>query len=115
MMLSGKIKAINEIQIIGTSGFKKRELVITTNEQYPQPLLIEFIQEKCELLNDFKIDEDVTISIDLRGREWVSPAGEIKYINSFQGWKIENNSITPQTPPPIYEDDLDDEDTGLIF
>ena len=47
MEVIGKIKQIDETKTYGSNGFKKREVVITTEEQYPQHLLIEFIQDKC--------------------------------------------------------------------
>ena len=68
--------------------FKKREIVITTNETYPQHLIIEFHQDKCDLLNNFKVGDDVEIGLNLRGREWKNPEGEFKYFNSIQGWRI---------------------------
>ena len=99
MEISGKIKVINETQTFGSNGFQKRELVIITNEQYPQMLLIEFIQEKCNLLNNFSANDEVEISINLRGREWVNPEGQAKYFNTFQGWKILGKKDL-NIPPP---------------
>ena len=90
MEVTGKIKLINETQTFGASGFRKRELVLTTDEQYPQMLAIEFIQDKTDLLNSFQVGQDVKVSINLRGREWINPQGEAKYFNSIQGWRIEN-------------------------
>ena len=87
MELNGKIKTINEVQNISAS-FKKRELVLTTNEQFPQDILIEFTQDKCDVLNSYNAGEDVIVSINIRGREWINPQGEAKYFNSIQGWKI---------------------------
>ena len=92
MQVSGKIKLIRETQTIGSSGFRKRELILTTEEQYPQQLSIEFVQDKCDVLNNFSQGQDVTISINLRGREWINPEGEAKYFNSIQGWKIEGGA-----------------------
>lgn len=69
--------------------FTKRELVLTTQEQYPQHILIEFTQEKCDLLNNFQIGHFVKVGINLRGREWTHPQGETRYFNSIQGWKLE--------------------------
>ena len=89
MEVTGKIKKIEETKTYGSNGFRKREMVLTTDEQYPQFLLIEFVQDKCDLLNNFNVGEDVRISINLRGREWQSPQGEIKYFNSIQGWRLE--------------------------
>ncbi len=89
MEVTGKIKLINETQTFGTGSFKKRELVITTNEQYPQDIQVEFVQDKCDLLNKYKVGQDVKVSINLRGREWINPQGEAKYFNTIQGWRIE--------------------------
>ena len=89
MEVTGKIKKIDETKTFGNNGFRKREMVLTTDEQYPQMLLIEFVQDKCDLLNNFSEGQDVRISINLRGREWINPQGEAKYFNSIQGWRIE--------------------------
>tara|TARA_R110001583_G_scaffold8413_3_gene40185 strand:+ start:1187 stop:1561 length:375 start_codon:yes stop_codon:yes gene_type:complete len=89
MEVTGKIKKIDETKTFGASGFRKRELVVTTNEQYPQMLMIEFVQDKCDLLNNYKEGQDVKISINLRGREWINPEGKAVYFNSIQGWRIE--------------------------
>lgn len=89
MQVTGKIKLVNAEQTFGSNGFRKRDMVVTTEEQYPQMILIEFVQDKCDLLNNFSVGQDVTVSINLRGREWVNPQGETKYFNSIQGWRIE--------------------------
>jgi len=62
---------------------------VTTEEQYPQHIMIEFVQDKCDLLNSFSPGQKVKVGINLRGREWQSPQGETKYFNSIQGWKID--------------------------
>jgi hypothetical protein len=90
MELSGKVKLVGETETFGANGFTKRNLVITTEEQYPQDILIEFTKEKCSLIDSIKTGERVTVQINIRGREWVNPQGETKYFNSIQGWKIEN-------------------------
>ena len=102
MEVSGKIKVINPEQQVSAS-FRKRELVVTTEEQYPQHIMVEFTQDKCDLLNSYKAGEGVKVSINLRGREWVNPQGETKYFNSIQGWRIEKMQAeapaAPQMPP----------------
>ena len=90
MELLGKIKLIGDIKTYGDNGFRKRELVFTTEEQYPQHILIEFIQNNCELLDNYSIGQTVRIGINIRGREWESPDQGIKYFNSIQGWRIES-------------------------
>jgi hypothetical protein len=101
MEVTGKIRVINAEQQISPS-FRKRELVVTTEEQYPQHILIEFTQDKCDLLNSYSIGSDVKVSINIRGREWVNPQGETRYFNSIQGWRIEKlqaEAPAQQMPP----------------
>lgn len=99
MEVVGKIKVINAPMQVSAS-FKKREMVVTTEEQYPQHIMIEFTQDKCDLLNNYNIGEAVKVSINLRGREWVNPQGETKYFNSIQGWRIERmGAETPVSQP----------------
>lgn len=103
MEVQGKVKMIGEEQTFGSNGFRKREIVVTTEEQYPQHIMVEFVQDKCDLLNTFQAGQDVKISINLRGREWVNPQGETKYFNSIQGWRIENLQPAAQhaSAPPV--------------
>ena len=103
MEVQGSIKVIGEVQEISAT-FKKRELVVSTDEQYPQTLSIEFIQDKTDLLNKFEIGQNVKVGINLRGREWENPqTKEIKYFNSIQGWRIEllENSNSDDDLPPL--------------
>lgn len=88
MELQGIIKKITEVQTF-PSGFQKREMVLLTEEQYPQPINIEFVQDKVDLLNNCSEGEKVKVSINIRGREWTSPQNEVKYFNSIVGWKME--------------------------
>jgi hypothetical protein len=119
MEIQGKVKMIGETQTFGANGFRKRELVITTEEQYPQHIMVEFVQDKTDLLNNYQVGQQVKISINLRGREWVNPQGETKYFNSIQGWRIENlqqesssSEMPPIPPADAFEPagDLNEED-----
>lgn len=89
MEVVGKIKVIGETGTFGTGGFRKRDLVVTTDEQYPQHILLEFVQDKCDILDKYAVGQDVKVGVNLRGREWVNPQGETKYFNSIQGWRID--------------------------
>ncbi len=110
MEVQGRIKMIGETQTFGNNGFRKRELVVTTEEQYPQHLMVEFVQDKTDLLNTYQVGQQVKISINLRGREWVNPQGETKYFNSIQGWRIEalqaevpTGEVPPMPPADVFE------------
>ena len=80
MEVSGKVKVVGAEQQVSPT-FRKRELVVTTDEQYPQSIMIEFVQDKSDLLNTISIGDNVKVSINLGGREWVNPQGETKYFN----------------------------------
>ena len=121
MEVQGKIKLIGETHTFGSNGFRKREVVVTTEEQYPQHIMIEFVQDKTDLLNTYQVGQQVKVSINLRGREWTNPQGEVKYFNSIQGWRIEalqQEAATDNMPPvppmdafePAGESNKDDHD-----
>ncbi|QDP85401.1 DUF3127 domain-containing protein [Chryseobacterium sp. SNU WT5] len=122
MELQGTVKKISEVQTFA-SGFQKREMVLMTEEQYPQPINIEFLQEKGDLLNPLKEGDKVKVSINLRGREWTSPQGEVKYFNSITGWRVDNlgsggfepteaapasSAAAPAQGANVFEEDEDD-------
>lgn len=89
MEIQGRIKQIFPSQMIGQNGFEKRDLVITTEEQYPQTIIIQFTQQRCDLLDSLQVGQNVKVYINIRGREWTNPQGETKYFNTIEGWKIE--------------------------
>ena len=122
MELQGIIKKLGEVQTF-PSGFQKREMVVVTEEQYPQPISIEFLKEKGDLLNQLKEGEKVKVSINIGGREWTSPQGEVKYFNSITGWKVEkvdsnggpeptqataSSTTAPAAGSNVFEEDEDD-------
>jgi hypothetical protein len=101
MEVQGKIKVLENTVEVGAKAFKKRLLVLTTDDQYPQHIAIEFIQDKTDLINQYKVGQDVKVSINLGGREWINPEGVAKYFNSVQGWRIEKleTAATENLPP----------------
>ena len=89
MEIQGQIKKIFPSEYVGANGFEKRDLVITTIEQYPNDIIIQFTQQRCDLLDSLQVGQRVKVYVNIRGREWTSPQGEIKYFNTIEGWKIE--------------------------
>ena len=90
MNLQGQIKQITETKEYGSNGFKKRELVLITEQDtdYPQTILIEFLKDNCERLDKYQEGEQVTIDINIRGREWTNPQGQTRTFNYIVGWRI---------------------------
>ena len=104
MEVLGTIKVLGTTAEFGAKAFKKRELVVTTDEQYPQDIMIEFVQDKCEMLDAYELGQNVKVGINLRGREWINGEGVAKYFNSLQGWRIEKLSDAPSNDLTSAED-----------
>jgi hypothetical protein len=86
---TGTIKVIQDTQRISDK-FQKREFVVTdTTSMYPQDILFQATQDKCTLLDSFQANDNVEVSFNLRGREWTSPQGEVKFFNTIEAWRIE--------------------------
>ena len=114
LTLTGTVKAVMEIRQVSDS-FKVREFVITDNSsQYPQHISFQLAQDKVDLITENLVGSDVTVTFNLRGREWTDPkTGNVRYFNSLDAWKIEsqaagNTPPAPSTPPAdfnVAEDD----------
>ncbi len=96
LTLTGRIKTIMPETVISEK-FKKREFVLTDeSSQYPQHLLFQMVNDKSTFLNKFKEGDVITVHFNLRGREWTSPANEVKYFNTLEAWRLEASAtITP--------------------
>lgn len=91
MDIKGKVlKVLPKMQI--SDKFAKREFVIQTEDKYPQQIIIQTTQERCDLLNDISEGDEVQAFINIRGREWISPTGEQRFFNTLEAWKITNES-----------------------
>lgn len=112
--LTGKIKVMNAAQVLGAKGFTKREFVVTVEDgKYPQDIALECVQDKVKLLDGLKEGQLVTVTFDIRGREYNG-----RYYNNLQAWRIkaeEGDKPADDDRPPIpdeadapgdFEDDI---------
>jgi hypothetical protein len=114
MEVSGKLLGVFETKQL-TERFRKREFVleIAENPRFPQPVLFQFTGDRCEQLDGFRVGDEVKVEFSLRGRQWTSPKGEVKYFNSLDAWSIDrvggaargdDEPPLEDEPPPDYED-----------
>ena len=87
MELTGTIKKLFDVQQVSPT-FRKREVVIETDENYPQVVMCEFTQDRADIPSRYREGDKVTVSINIRGREWTNRDGETKYFVSIQGWRM---------------------------
>jgi hypothetical protein len=86
---TGKLIVKTETKEYGSKGFKKRTFVVESEDKYPQKIEFELVKDKCSLIDEIEEGDMVKLSYNLRGREWESPEGDIRYFNTLQAWKVE--------------------------
>ncbi len=124
MEVTGTLKMKFDTQKV-SDRFSKREFVLTTeaNTPYPQHVSFQVTQDKCNLLDQFNIGEELKVQFNLRGREWNGPQG-IKYFNTLEAWRIErfangapvstqgaakqSNSGFENNSAPVFSSNIDD-------
>jgi hypothetical protein len=94
--MKGVIKVIRQTQQVSDK-FSKREFVVTdgTDDKYPQDIMFELTQDKTSLLDSVMEGQEVEVSFNLRGREWRSPSGDVKYFNTLNAFKVETMGAAP--------------------
>ncbi len=101
MNLKGKLKEIFDTQQI-SDRFSKREFVVeyADNPQYPQYVKFELTQDKCDLIDQYKVGDEVDVQFNVRGRAWTSPQGVTQYFNTLQAWRLDvaTASAAPSAP-----------------
>lgn len=86
--ITGTINTIFDLETF-PSGFTKRTLVIDTEDQYPQPIAIEFLKDKVNLMDGFTVGQKIMVHVNLRGKAHTPAGGETKFYNTIVGWKID--------------------------
>lgn len=89
MELKGTLKKINQVVNVSEK-FKKREFVVTTTEdKFPQDILLQLSQDNVDLVDEFVLGDEVNVGFNLRGREWVNPkTNEVRYFNTLEAWRV---------------------------
>jgi hypothetical protein len=89
MKLVGNLKVKKDTQVVSES-FSKREFVLTVVDgAFSNDILIQLVKDKVTLINDINIGDMLEVEVNLKGKEWNSPQGEVKYFNTIEAWKIQ--------------------------
>ena len=81
---TGKLYRVFDTQQVKET-FKKREFVVEDQSgQYPNFIKFELIQDRVGLLDGFNEGDEVTVSFDLRGREWND-----KFFTNLHCWRLQ--------------------------
>jgi len=100
----------NQLELTGTlvevfpaqsfnKGFRKREFVIETDDKYPQKIIFQLVQDKCDMIDSFGTGDTVRISFEVKGREWNG-----KYFNALEAWRIFREKKAAPEVADVFED-----------
>ena len=118
--LKGKLAVIQETKQV-SDRFSKREFVVETNDnpKYPQTIMCQLVGDKTTMLDGFAVGDEIRAEFNLRGREWRSPSGEVKYFTTIDVWRLERDGSSRSTsngaPPPQQQASLPADDDGIPF
>jgi hypothetical protein len=107
--ITGKVHKVFETKQV-SERFSKRDFVVETadNPKYPQLVLFQATGDRCPQLDGISEGDEVKIEFSVRGREWRSPSGDVKYFNSLDVWKVERvgapMQATASTAPASTDD-----------
>jgi len=85
--ITGTIHAMSEV-VQKSEKFATREIVINTGGEWAQLLMCQANNGNINQTETLFVGDQVEAQVNLRGREWTSPQGEVKYFNSIEIWKI---------------------------
>lgn len=118
--MSGVVKLVTpKVQV--SEKLSKRTIVVEdVTSMYPQPIEFTLINDKCALVDNTKIGQQVEVSFNLKGREYKSPNGETKYFNTIEAWKIwevrgEGGALPQASQPASVPEMPEAEDDDLPF
>ncbi|MCK4565043.1 MAG: DUF3127 domain-containing protein [Verrucomicrobia bacterium] len=104
--LTGKVKLVMDAKTISDK-FTVREFVVTVEDgNYPQDIALQFVNDKVSLLDNLQVGQEVTVSFDIRGREYNG-----RYFNNLNAWKLQAGEAAAPAPaagekPPVADKDV---------
>jgi hypothetical protein len=106
LTMKGAIKLINPVNVISDK-FSVREFVITTlDEKYPQDVIFQTVNDKMDTIAPYGQGQVVTVSFNVRGREYAAPNKPVRYYNTLDAWKVQGEAAAPSQQPIEETDDL---------
>ena len=102
LKVSGQVFKVSD-KIVKSDKFTFRNLWLTHGDKYPQTIEIQFVNEKCALLDNVTHGYKVTIGINLDGRIWNGQDGQ-KVFNTIKGWSIEMAGQVKQENTQPYQE-----------
>jgi hypothetical protein len=90
-------------------GFRKREFVIEYGDKYPQKVIFGLVQDKCDMIDSYGVGDTVSISFDVKGRDWTDKSGQTKYFNTLEAFRISGQQRANISKSAESNEDEDDD------
>lgn len=92
-----------------SKGFRKREFVIEAGDKYPQKIIFGLVQDKCDMIDSYGVGDTVSVTFDVKGRDWTDKTGQVKYFNSLEAYRINGRHRAEAGEKSSNSEDEDDE------
>ena len=101
--LAGKLIEKFDVNQVSDT-FRKREFVIEKTEnqggmEFTDHIKFQLTQDRCALLDNLNLQDEIRISFNIRGRRWVKD-DKVSYFTNLEAWRIEKIAESPEQPPP---------------
>lgn len=98
--ITGKLIQVSPTQQV-SERFKKREFVLEIAEEingnvYTNYAKMQLVQNKCEIIDNYKIGDPVKVSFNIKGNKWERD-GNVNYITNLDAWRVEGASQSGQS------------------
>ena len=95
--VQGVVHSIGDTAEFGNNGFTKREFVVKLtgedeNPRYPNYVALELIKDKCAMMDNYAIGDEIEAHFNLSGRLWSGNGQNEKCFTSLQAWRIASPS-----------------------
>lgn len=112
--LTGKIFEIYPTQQ-KTEKFRSRDFVLDVTKSVGERMITDYVKfqttnDKCDLLNKFKVGSEVTIHFNIRGNRWEKD-GKVSYFTNLEAWRItgeQNSDLKPKAHQEFEQDENGD-------
>lgn len=85
--MTGQMKEIFDTKTTD-KGFRTREFILYVPGQYEQEIKFQAQGDRCDVLENFKINQNVTITFGISGKSYTNKEGVKNWFNQLVLWQI---------------------------
>jgi len=82
--VKGILHAIQDTRRVSEKFSTRSFTIKVADDKYEQFITFELINDRTDMIDSFGIGEELTVSFNLKGRQW-----QEKYFNTLEAWKVQ--------------------------